>query len=206
MLAACAACFVAACACACGSSDGPAVTPAGDGGPQTGDGATSPPTAGDAAGDGASDAGSSCDGPCDATRIVVTFGAKSVTLTRAQFGYNAAQDGSPQTLHIEAYAGGSPECPTSSSPTPDQTLILTGVTPTVGPFSSAGGVRVSLLDFKDTFGLPVPNVGALDVTGKVTSVVPGDAGALSAEITATFDGGTLSGTLGAARCTTLDEL
>jgi hypothetical protein len=201
------ACLGAALAVACSSSDDAPATPTPDGsvGAVDGGGPGTPPSDG-GGGDGATNADAGCDGPCTATNLVLAFGAKTATLTRAQFGYEPPEDGAVQKVHIEAHAGGSPECPTAASPTPDQTLLVIGVPGAVGPFSSADGVRVVLFDFKDSLGMPTPNVNALDVTGKVTSVTPGDAGVVSAEITATFDGGTLSGTLRAERCTTLDNL
>lgn len=149
------------------------------------------------------DAGARCDGPCTETKIVVTFGAASTTLTRAQFGYDAPDDAGVRALHIEAHAGGAPECPTQQSPTPRQTLIVTGTPPTVAPLTTT---RVSFLDFAGTFSLP-PAVSTPNVTGRLASIgsLADGGAALTMELTATFDGGTATGPIAADHCDSLDS-
>lgn len=150
----------------------------------------------------APDAGARCDGPCAETKIAVTFGAASATLTRAQFGYDAPDDAGVRALHVEAHLGGAPECPTQQSPTPRHTLIVTGTAPTVAPLTTT---RASFLDFAGTFSLP-PAVSTPNVTGRVASIgsLADGGAALTMELTATFDGGTATGTIAADHCDSLD--
>lgn len=106
-------------------------------------------------------------------------------------------------LHVEAHAGGDPACPTMTSPTPLRTLVISGLRPLTdgGVISYADGLRVSLLDFSGAV-TSAPLERALDARATARWVEPGTL--VSFQLTATFDGGTLSGGFSAPHCDSLD--
>ncbi|MDP3504962.1 MAG: hypothetical protein Q8S33_31785 [Myxococcales bacterium] len=153
-------------------------------------------SAGGSGGGGAADAG--CTGPCATTDLVARFGTRVASFDRAQHGVEL--DG---RLHVEAHAGGDPACPTMTSPTPLRTLVISGLRPLTdgGVLSFADGLRVSLLDFSGAV-TSAPLERALDARATARWIEPGTL--VSFQLTATFDGGTLSGGFSAPHCTSLD--
>ncbi len=139
-----------------------------------------------------------CSGACETTALTGTFGMRTAMFDRAQHGI-AGTDG----IYIEAHFGGSPECPSMTSPTPDRTLVIANVRDTgdMRAQTYADGVRATLLDFRSTFTMTLP-LRATDV--RVTPRFVSRGTAVSYEFTATFPGGTITGTLFAPRCTSLD--
>jgi hypothetical protein len=150
-------------------------------------------------------AGLECVGVTD---LVVRMNGVQRPLTRAQVGLEHA-GGVVTRLYVEAHAGGDPACPSEQSPTPDRTLIISGI-----PAGSAGarythadGVRVVLLDFVgDLLSSPAParaSTVELAIQAVATDSVQG--AFLSAVLTAGFDGGTVEGHVGATHCESLDD-
>lgn len=176
-----------------------------------------------AAGDGAQvdalpvDAGfSSCTGSCAAQTLTIAFGGQNVTLERSYYGIDRDQSGNPG-VYIEAYHGGAVGCPEESSPTPDQTLILSGLPlPSQGgTVTLADGLVVSLMDFAGDLvsGTGVSKATSAEVTFVAAHTCPSCVGMTSPshpegfvalELTATFDEGTISGHLYAGHCDSLD--
>jgi hypothetical protein len=153
--------------------------------------------------DGGADASVSGDGGacvgCEGTALTGVFGARRATFDRAQHG-RAGTDG----LHVEAHFGGRPECPTMTSPTPDRTLVLSGVRATGDARAQtfADGVRATLLDFRGVL-VSAPLLRATAVTVTPRAIDRGTRVAL--DLSATFDGGTITGTIVAPHCPSLDE-
>lgn len=146
-----------------------------------------------------------CTDACQKLTLTATYGAKTSTFERAQFGYDKTA-GAVSGFTTEAHVGGAPECPTQNSPTPKRTLIVSGI-----PVGSAGktltkadGVAVTLLDFE---GLLTDKPLDKATDAKVTVVyLPGDAPEnVAFDVEATFEQGTLRGHAYASHCTTMDE-
>lgn len=129
--------------------------------------------------------------------LTARFGANTAGFEHAQHGVDGA-DG----VYVEAHAGGDPACPTESSPTPRRTLIVRGVHAGVaGAQTLADGVTVSLLDFGgDLVSAPVVRASAAQVTVRAATLGV----SVSLDVSATFAGGTIEGTLVAPHCASLD--
>ncbi|MEZ4409566.1 MAG: hypothetical protein R3A52_24300 [Polyangiales bacterium] len=144
------------------------------------------------------DAGSfpDCTGACATTTLRAAFGSRTGDFSRAQYGVNAAN-----TLHVEAYFGGSPECPSMSSPTPQRALVISGVRASADPTPQETDLRVSLFDFSgDLTSAPIARATSARVVSR--GYQPG--GYISFEFTATFDEGTITGGVFATHCDSLD--
>lgn len=169
---------------ACGGDDG---------------GTAAPDAAPDAAlvSDAPTDGGlpTACTGACRTTALTATFGATTRTLDRAYYGTNA-----DASLHVEAYKGGDPGCPTMDSATPDYTVIL-GEIVLPDPGSSPG----NLLDFTgDLVDGPIAHATMVTITPIAAD--PADSPPFIAlDASLTFDTGTITGHLFATHCASLDE-
>lgn len=171
-----------------------------------GDDGGAPPVDARATDDSPTDGGgggfTTCTGGCRTTTLTATFGADTRTLERAVYGITTA--GATQTLHVEAYRGGDPGCPTQSSATPDYTMILGQVPiPTSSDPTTSPG---NLLDFAgDLLDGPL---GAA-ATGVIVSPVAADPSAIppfvALDVQLTFAAGTITGHLFATHCASLDE-
>ncbi|MDX2086784.1 MAG: hypothetical protein SFX73_02985 [Kofleriaceae bacterium] len=158
-----------------------------------------------ALGDAAPDGGGSfttCTGACRTTTLTATFGSDTAMFDRAVYGITTA--GATQTLHVEAYSGGDPGCPTEQSATPDYTAILGQVVvPTDTTPSSSPG---NLLDFTGDL-----LDGPLGAAATMVTVTPGAADPaanpafVALEVSMTFAAGTISGHVFATHCASLDE-
>jgi hypothetical protein len=138
------------------------------------------------------------------TNLTATFGSVQRTLDRAYFGVTRSASGA--TLHVEAYRGGGTGCPTQSSPTTDYTLVLATVPMPSGmtPVTSPG----NLLDFEgDLLGGELGAMAtAVTIMPKATDACAACNGTfLSADVSLTFAGGTITGHLYATHCDSLDE-
>lgn len=165
------------------------------------DSGTKETDAGSASSDSGTDAGSTDAGTPDAgcetcTQLTAVFGARTAVFTRAQHGVEP--DG---TLYVEAHFGGDPACPTATSPTPDRTLIISGLRADAGVQTWADGVRVSLFDFTGEL-TSAPLERAREVTATPGLVTPG--ARVDFDLTVAFDAGTISGHISAPHCTSLD--
>jgi hypothetical protein len=169
------------------------------------DAATTPPDSQATADGSAPEKDAGCTDACQKLTLTATYGAKTSTFERAQFGYDKTA-GAVSGITTEAHVGGAPECPTQNSPTPKRTLIVSGI-----PVGSAGktltkadGVAVTLLDFEGLL-TDKPLDKATDV--KLTVLYfPGDAPEnVAFDVEATFEQGTVRGHAYASHCTTMDE-
>ena len=143
-----------------------------------------------------------CTGACRTTALTATFGADTRTLDRAHYGITTS--GATQTLHVEAYKGGDPGCPTSSSATPAYTVILGQVVPPTSstPTTSPG----NLLDF--TGDLLDGPLGAAATMVTVTPVAADPSATepfVALDATLTFAAGTITGHVFATHCASLDS-
>jgi hypothetical protein len=125
------------------------------------------------------------------------FGTRTGGFDRAQHGVSGTNG-----VYVEAYAGGDLGCPTMTSRTPQRTLVISGIRADVSAVQTeAGGVTASLLDFTgDLVSVPVVRATAVRLTPR--SIDRGVS--VSFEITATFPGGTITGSFTAGHCTSLD--
>jgi hypothetical protein len=157
----------------------------------------------------------SCSDACATQTLSATFGAVTEPLARGVYGVDRDARGNPG-VYIEAHDGGDPGCPEQTSPTPDRTLIISGLPlPVSGtPITEADGLVVSLLDFKGTLiTSPLAKATASSVTFTAADVCPAcvgqpspsDAdGFVALDLSATFPGGTVSGHVYATHCDSLD--
>ena len=157
-----------------------------------------------------------CSGACATQTLGATFGAQTARIARAAYGIDRDGSGRPG-IYIEALHGAPTGCPTDGSPTPDRTLVISGLPlPRLGaPLSEADGVVVSLLDFKgDLLGtalvakataIELSFVAASVCTGCVGKAAPADPdGFVAIDLKATFDGGTIEGRVYAPHCDVFD--
>lgn len=169
-------------------------------------GTTAPLDAGPDAG-GAVDAGAppeagpvdaGCTDDCARTALTARFGSRTAAFDRAQHGLEP--DGG---LYVEAHFGGDPACPTASTPTPDRTLVVSGLRlrPDGGALTEADGLRVTLLDFSGAV-TSAPFVRAAAARATPRFVAPG--ALVSFTLEATFEAGTVTGGLAASHCASLD--
>lgn len=146
-----------------------------------------------------------CVGACKDTVLVADFGGKTRTLSRSQHGIDTGEGGAA-TFHVESHLGGSPACPSQTSPTPDYTLVTSGV-----PRGKAGakvserdGVTGAFFDFKGDLGLP-PITKAISVS---VSVVAEDSATppawVAMDVEAYFREGSVKGHVYATHCDSLD--
>lgn len=152
-----------------------------------------------------SDAAPACDGDCRKTSLEAVYGQKTAGFTRAQHGWDK-KNGVVSGVQIEAHFGGNAECPRQNSPTPDRTLIVSGI-----PVGSAGrtlsladGIAVTLLDFKNAL-TDKPLDKSTAATVKVVAIEGEPPENVVLDLEATFDGGTIRGHVFAEHCTTMDE-
>ena len=146
-----------------------------------------------------------CEGTCKTTALTTDFGGKTRVLARAQFGTEQGDAGAQ--LHTESHLGGSAACPTQTSPTPDYTLIVTGIPRgAVGRKLAKGdGVTSAFFDFKGDLGLP-----ALTKATSVSVTVIGEDPTtppkwVAFDVEATFSEGTVKGHAYAEYCASLSE-
>jgi hypothetical protein len=195
--------FLVAALAAC--SDATVSTPP----PTTDGGAEGAAPGADASPDAAGDSLENCDGVCRETQLTVTLNGKTATFMRAQFGFT----GNPaRSLHVEAFVGGDPACPTTNSRTPDHTWILDAlpVFQTRALIAlGAGGMSGSLVDFKGTLVTtpnPAVKFATLQITPRALRVEPRATAFVSFEVDGTFEGaGTMKGPVFATHCDSMDE-
>lgn len=139
-----------------------------------------------------------CFGDCAQTALAARFGETTRRLDRAQHGVDG-----PGRLHVEAHLGGDPACPNERSPTPRHTLIVRGLR-AVGEGAAqteAEGLSASLLDFTGELTTS-PALRATAVRVMPRAYVAGQGVAFT--LTATFASGTLTGSVFAPHCPSLD--
>lgn len=145
-----------------------------------------------------------CEGDCAQTSLTITLGNNTAAVDRAQFGFNAADKGAP-TLHIEAHLGGDPACPSTSSPTPDLTVIF-GSVPIPTDTTPIENTPVTLLDFTGDLS---PNPFDKAMTATLTPVAiktdPPESAFIAFDVSVTFPNGTMTGHVYATHCDSMDE-
>lgn len=152
---------------------------------------------------GGPDAG--CTGACRTLALGATYGAVTASFERAQFGRDKTGP-NVSGVTVEVHAGGAPECPKQNSPTPDRTLVVSGIK--VGSegktLTLADGLAVTLLDFKELLTKkPLDKATAAKLTVVAIEGSPPDKVAFDLE--ATFEEGTIRGHVFADHCATMDE-
>lgn len=145
-----------------------------------------------------------CSGACAAAALDAAFEGAHRPLDRAQLGTDDVA-GEPPMLYVEAHLSGDPACPTETSPSPDRTVILSGVPRGAAgkTLTEADGLRLSYLEFAADSTLP-PIVKATSVT--LTGIMEDPATPpawFAADLVATFDEGTVTGHLYATYCQSL---
>jgi hypothetical protein len=173
----------------------------------TGDTFTSP--------DVAPDAGPRCDAQCRTVALIATVGAASAGFDRAYYGLTAPASSTSGRweVHVEVHAGGPAGCPTQESPTPDQTLIVTGMTFPEVPLTvtDADGLVVSLLDFSGALTAePVLRANGEELTWiqwDLCTDCEGDDpnGFLAFDLAAPLDAGRVEGHVYATHCASMDS-
>ncbi len=177
----------------------------------------------DAGGEDPMDGGlpSTCEGDCRDTTLTVRVGDTELPMDRVQFGFTSPEQ-SPRgrwELFIEAHSGGDPDCPEQDSPSPDRTIVFSGIAvPTDATEQTRGdGLSVVLLDFRgDLTSAPVVRAETISMIPTAANLCPEcltDGGApadqfLSFELTADFaavDGG-VRGHAHARYCESMNEL
>ena len=151
------------------------------------------------------DAAPACSGACRTLSLDATYGAKKAGFQRAQFGWDK-KGATVSGVTVEIHAGGAPECPKQSSPTPDRTLIVSSIP--VGSESrvlgTADGIAVTLLDFKEALTTkPLDKATSVKLTVVALEGEPPQNVAFDLE--ATFEEGTIKGHVFAEHCTSMDE-
>ena len=143
---------------------------------------------------GSSDAQTSVDAVTDPVLdLTANFGLTTRSFARAYFGVTA----SDATAAVEAYVGGDDGCPSKQSATPDATLIVAGIPMnTTNPNGTA-----NLLDFE---GVLLGGELAAGASNVGLATLSESADLIAFTTTLTFDGGTVSGTLVATFCASLD--
>lgn len=139
------------------------------------------------------------DGGTFNTALTATFGARSGPLDSARHGRQGSAG-----VYVEAYLGGDPACPESTSPTPRRTLVINGIRTKVSAVQTqASGLRAVLLDFAgELLTAPTARATAIEVT-------PRELGAGSRvrfDLRVTFEGGTIVGSVDAPWCRSLDDI
>ena len=161
-----------------------------------------------------------CEGSCAEQTLEVEFGAQRVPIERAVFGLTApeASESGQWELHIEALHGGFEGCPNQGSPTPERTLIVSGLAlPELGVDQTWDqGVRATLLDFQGDL-VPDPPFFARATAVTASSVAadlctecvgdvtrPDPEGFVALDVQSTFEQGTVGGRLYALHCQSMD--
>jgi hypothetical protein len=158
---------------------------------------------------------SQCGGICAQQNLKASFGSATVPFERAIYGLEKNAQGK-WSIYIEALHGGFSGCPQQNSPSPDRTLIITGIPLPTGPttLTHTQGLSVTLLDFEGSLiSLPVAKATSIQVsvvaanvcTACVGQAPPADIdGFVALDLQATFAEGTVSGHLYAEHCDSLD--
>ena len=153
-----------------------------------------------------------CGVGCALPGVEAQFGANSVAFERAFFGLTSPEqsESGGWELHVEAHRGGADGCPTESSATASQTLIIARVPLEIGgTFTRADGIGVSVLDFEGTLIDDGTVAAALTAEVHLDSCdacpAPSPDSAVSLTIEAQLEGGgTVEGRVHATHCDSMD--
>jgi hypothetical protein len=181
--------------------------------------------AGDAAfedasgGDASEGLPTTCEGACADHALAVAIGGESGEFERAFYGLTSPEvaESGQWEVYIEAAQGGDDACPQQDSPSPDWSLIVSGLAMPLDatPRTKADdGVSVVFFDFDGRFlgqepfvqatGASItPTAAHLD-TDLVGEGSADDDGVVALELEASFAAGEVSGHLVATHCASLD--
>ncbi len=191
------------CACACALVGCPGEQPGGE--------------------DAGADAGeeglpTTCDAACQEQTTQVSFGAVTEPVELGFYGLNAPDEDGNRTLYIEIHGDASTACPSQDSPTPGRTLILAGLPWPLEEraYTSADdAIRGTFFDYEGTLlpGIAPASSTEVTVTPRAANVcvAPECAGVQDADgfvaldVSVTFEGGNLSGSVYMTHCTSYDE-
>jgi hypothetical protein len=162
-------------------------------------------------GDATSTGFTSCNGACKTMALAAHVNGKTFPFDRAQFGLSMNEAGA-KTIHVELYSGGSPLCPSQTSPNTDRTIVHAGVVVPVDttPSTEKNNVKLSVFDFKQDMypSDPLVRATAVKVTPIAASALTAPAGGerfVALSIDATVQGGDVKGTMYATHCDSLDD-
>ena len=170
---------------------------------------------------GVRDAGfpSECEGTCRETTLNARLGDDEAPLDRVQFGFTSPERSvrGRWEVYLEAHAGGDPACPVETSPTPDRTVVIGGVTipADATPQTRDGGLSLVMLDFNGALtDEPLIRADTVTLTPSSAKLCPEcvlDGGApgdmfFAFELTAAFSDGGIQGHGFAEYCPSLDNL
>lgn len=114
---------------------------------------------------------STCAGACAEQALEAIFSTTTEGFERAIYGIDTT--GAQPTLYLEALSGGFSGCPKQDSPTPDRSLLITGLRlPSSGTLSEADGVTITLLDYRGTLLPAKPLSKATKITEKPIAATP----------------------------------
>lgn len=163
---------------------------------------------------------STCKGPCSQQNLSVDIGGSTGTLGRAVYGLTAPHftESGDWEVYIEAIEGGFDGCPAQDSPTPDWTLILSGLPTSLDEVTLTGaddGLSATFLDYDGRFLgqepfsratkiSAAPTAANLDTELVATGSVDED-GVIALEVDVRFDGGSVAGHLVAHHCASMDQ-
>lgn len=135
--------------------------------------------------------------------VVLTYREQSAIFERARFGYSRS-GGEDIGLYFEIARENNTECPTQTSPTPNQLLVIRGFSGTTpGTHTEADGLQLSFFDFEGTFRDEVMPASATAERLELIALDPA-AGTANARLSATFEEGSVEGTFTATHCDSLD--
>lgn len=160
-----------------------------------------------------------CTTTCAQTTASATFGNKSASFQNVRFGLLAASRTSSKTIEMqmEAFNGGTSGCPEMDSPTPKQTLIISGINPTTStktPITEKDGVVIKLIDydgsllsddlFVDATSFTLTPVAANVCTSCLATQDPDTDSFLTFDAQINFDGGQITGRFYGQHCDSMD--
>jgi hypothetical protein len=150
---------------------------------------------------------SGCVGTCRVFSLVATKTAATVTFDRAYYGYNGPS-ANPTGIRIEAYHGGSVDCPTMNSPTPQQTLIVPDVPVNAHVVASTlTTAKFTYLDFAGVLSTsPVVKSTAVNLSAIRVGFASGDLFVAFDSNATMSEGISISGHVVALHCASLDEM
>ena len=155
-----------------------------------------------------------CVDACRQMSLSVTIDATQLDMERAFYGLTspAMSSSGDWELHVEAHRGGSDGCPEMNSPSPDQTVIVTGFPILLdgNTYAEADGLVASVLDFAGDFGTELSHAATAEsvtmTAARVcTDCVDADPNSFVAfDVEGTLNGGAVSGHVFATHCPSMD--
>ena len=160
-----------------------------------------------------------CTTTCAQTTASAKFGNKSATFQNVRFGLLAASRTSSKTIEmqLEAFNGGTSGCPEMNSPTPKQTLIVSGLSGAISsstPITEKDGVIIKLIDydgsllndelFVDATSFTLTPVAANICTTCLSTQEPDTDSFLTFDAQINFDNGQITGRFYGQHCDSMD--